>query len=511
MDLQQFLGILWRGILILISLNCMYFICFKVINWKSHIILSVIRRIRVFAYILINVLSLWWFANYFQATSFSPYTIRTLEILFFIFAGAMLIEAFNGVLFDFFLPKINKEETLHIYRQLFVGGLYVILVIMVLGWLLHINVTHLLTTSAIISVVIGLALQDTLGNLFSGLALHISRPYQVGDWVQIGKHDGKITKIDWRSLSIKTLFETTVVFPHSTVAKMEIQNYSSPSPIIARTLDIGVHYKHSPHKVQAALVEVMQSVPGVLKDPEPLVRLLAYGDFSIHYMMKFFINDFLRSPKISSDIMEKIWYKFKREEIEIPYPIRDVYRKDQEKEISTEEKVELLGTIDFISSLDKKELEYLAERLKISVYSNGEAICSQGDAGESFYIVKRGRVMVSAMNEKGETYLQKEMTAGSFFGEISLLTGDRRSATVTALGDVELLSMVKEDLRYIIKCNPHAEEIISSALARRQQNSLMEKARVESCKLEECDEMVQQEMTSVAEEFLKKIRYFFSY
>jgi small-conductance mechanosensitive channel/CRP-like cAMP-binding protein len=511
MDLQQFLSIVWRGLLILLSLNFTYFICFKLIQWKSGIIIAVFRRIRIFAYVIINISTLWWFANYFQATSLSPYTIKTLEILFFIFAGALLIEAFNGALFDYFLPKINKAETLHIYRQLFVGGLYILLVVLILGWILRINITHLLTTSAIISVVLGLALQDTLGNLFSGLALHISRPYEVGDWVKIGNHEGKIIRIDWRSLSIRTLVDTIVVFPHSSIAKMEIMNYSNPSPIIAMTHPIGVHYRHSPHSVQAALMQVMNSVPGVLKEPSAFVRLKEYGDFAIHYLMVFYINDFSQNGKIASDIKEKVWYKFKREEIEIPYPIQNTYMKHAEKEISLSEKVEILGTIDFISSLEAKELEYLAERLKISIYSNGEAICRQGDAGESFYIVKKGSVMVSAMNENGETYLQKEMKGGSFFGEISLLTGDRRSATVTALGDVELLTMVKEDLRYIIKCNPHAEETISSSLARRQQNSIMEKAKLDTCKLEECDEIVQKEMTSVAEEFLKKIRYFFSY
>jgi small-conductance mechanosensitive channel/CRP-like cAMP-binding protein len=511
MGIDDFFSALWKGILILLALNFAYFLTFKLIRWKSNSIVAVLKRIRVWAYLLANLFSLWWFVSYFPATKYTPFIVSAVEIVFFFIIGILVIEMFNSFFFEIFLPRISKAETLNIYRQLLIGALYVLLVFLSTGYILHIDITQMLTTSAIISVVIGLALQDTLGNLFSGLALNLSNPYRLGDFVKIGNYEGKVVAIDWRSISLLTMEDNIVTFPHSSIAKMEIQNYSMPTLAHCRTLTIGVHYHHSPHKVEKALLSVLESTDGVLNDPHPRVRLLSYGDSSITYKMVFWIDDFANNGLYNSGIMEKIWYKFKREHITIPYPIRDVYMREAEKEISLEDKLKLLSVVDFLSPLDRGDLEHLGARLRILMYHDGEVICSQDDRGNSFYIVKSGRVEVTAVNEKGEQYLRKEMNEGSFFGEISLLTGDPRTATVKAMGDVELLTLGKEDLRFIITSNPQVEKILSSALAKRQQHSITEKARMECSLAEECDQVVEGEIGSLANEFLNKIRYFFSY
>jgi small-conductance mechanosensitive channel/CRP-like cAMP-binding protein len=510
MGIDDFFSALWKGALILLALNCAYFITFKLIRWKSSFIVAVLKRVRMWAYLMVNLLSLGWFVNYFPATKYTPAILNGFEICFFFLLGILVIETFNAFTFEVFLPRVSKGETLTIYRQLLIGTCYVILVFLSFGWILHIDITHLLTTSAIISVVIGLALQDTLGNLFSGLALNFSKPYQVGDWVKLGNYEGKLVAIDWRSITILTLDENYIIFPHTAIAKIEIQNFSMPTTAHARVLEVGVHYQHSPLKIEKTLLSVLHSTQGVLKQPHPRVRLVQYGESSMTYRLVFWMEDFADDGLICSTIMAKVWYKFKREHISIPYPVRDVYMREPEKEVSLDDKLKLLSTVDFISPLELKDLEHLAKRLRINIYSDGEVICSQNDRGYSFYIVKSGQVEVTAVNEKGEQYLKKEMNEGSFFGEISLLTGDPRSATIKAIGDVELLTMGKEDLRFIINSNPQVERIISSALAKRQQHSIEESARLCSAQ-EDCNDIVQKEMGSLTNEFLDKIRYFFSY
>jgi len=511
MGIEDFFSTLWKGILILLALNLAYFLTFKLIRWKSGSIVVILKKIRIWAYLLVNLFSIWWFVNYFPATKYTPHIISGFEIVSFFISGVLLIELFNAFFFDTFLPRISKGEMLTIYRQMLIGMCYIILVFFSTGYILHVNITQMLTTSAIISVVIGLALQDTLGNLFSGLALNLSNPYHLGDYVRIGNYEGKVVAIDWRSISLLTLEDNIVTFPHIIIAKMEIQNFSKPTPAHCRSLTVGVHYRHSPLKVEKALLAVLNSTDKVMKDPHPRIRLVNYGDSSITYRLVFWIDDFASCNLINSDIMEKIWYRFKREQISIPYPICDIYMRESEKEISLDDKLKLLSAVDFISPLDPKDLEYLASRLRILIFSDGEVICSQDDRGHNFYIVKSGKVEVTAVNEKGEQYLRKEMNEGSFFGEISLLTGDPRTATVKSVGDVELLTLGKEDLRFIIMSNPQVERIISSALAKRQQHSITEKARIDCSALDECNRVVEGEIGSLANEFLSKIRYFFSY
>lgn len=510
MEVREFINTLFVGIGILLLLNFLYFVSFKLIRWKSALIQITLKRIRLVSYLLMNLVILWWFANQFPPTQYTPLMLGILELLFVLLMGIFIIEMINGGFFDYFIPRVSRHEVLHIYRQLLVAGAYLVLIFGILSWYLKVNFTHILTTSAIISVILGLALQDTLGNLFAGLALNLSRPYGVGEWIKVEGHEGKVMRMDWRSISIQTTLDTVIVIPNSTLAKKEIYNYSVPTPAHVRTLVIGVHYRNSPELVKKSLMSILLSTEGVLKEPAPRIRLIEYADFSIKYRLVFWIEVFDDLPRISSDILEKIWYKFKREDISIPYPIYDIRMQEQEHEgYSLEEKVELLSSIDFLKCLGRSELEYLAGRLKILVFSSGERICSQDKLGDTFYIVRKGKVKVTAVNEAGATYLEHELGEGNFFGEISLLTGEPRSASISAATDVELFTMGKKDLRYLIKSNPNVSAIISDAIARRQQTSIDEREKKQESREDEAE--VQKSIKISAEELLKKISYFFSY
>lgn len=510
-NVQEFLRKVLNGVFLLLVLNFIYFISFKLIRWKSLLLKVVLSRTRLPVYILMNIFLLMIFAGFFPPTRFSPIISRLIDVLSVLLGGVILIEIVNAGIFDYFLPRVGKQDTLPIYRHLLIAVAYILVIYGILGWLLHIDVPHLLTTSAILTVVLGLALQDTLGNLFSGLALNISRPYQVGDWVKFGEYDGKVMSIDWRAVSILTTADTTVNMPNSTLAKLPILNYSSPTPIHVRTLELGVDYRHPPNKVRDTLLDVLHETAGVLDKPAPRIRLFEFSEFRIMYRMVFWIDDFGNFAQISTDILEKIWYKFRREGIEIPLPQQSLRLTRPKLETSIMDRVRLLKSIDFLSLLDESQLEYLAGRLKLNVYSNGEKICAQDETGDTFYIVRSGKVSVTAVNTSGETYLSKEVREGSFFGEISLLTGEPRSATVTAMGDVELFTMTKEDLRYLITSNPKVGELISDSLARRQEHSIsaLEKAKDAGGEVPECTGQI--DIKQAAEEFLKKISYFFSY
>lgn len=310
----------------------------------------------------------------------------------FLVGSVVVIETLNAGIFDYYFPDVKRLEAPQIFRQLFVVILSLCVLFVFLVAVLRVNLTPLLTTSAVISIVIGLALQDTLGNLFSGLAMQLSRPYSLGDWVKFGETVGCVEKIDWRSVSIRTFAGDRVILPHSTLAKTEVHNFTSPDRLYARQVKVHVHYRHQPSMVKRVLLEVAQSAKGVLQDPPPVVWLTSFDDFAKTYTLKFWVADFCQYLNIESAVMERIWYRFSREGIEIPFPIFRLYIEKRVQDVDSRlEKFALLRGIDFLKGLSEESIAYLAERLKIQLYTPGEIIFRQGEPGETFYIIRRGR------------------------------------------------------------------------------------------------------------------------
>lgn len=373
------------------------------------------------------------------------------------------------------------------------------------------DIAGLLTSSAIVSIILGLALQETLGNLFAGIAMQMARPYLTGHWVKVGSYEGVVERADWRSMTLRTLRGDQVSFPHSLVAKMEIHNYSFPSPLHACTVEVGVHYRHPPAVVKTLLMRCARETPGVLTTPTPVALLRAYQDSAILYAVFFWIDDFSQHTRIESEVLTRIWYQFKRAKIQIPYPIREVYARDEAPAADPIEAVlALLGKIEFLQILNDAQRRELARRLETQLFTAREIICRQGELGEQFYIIKNGAVEVTAHNDHGQTAVVRTMGPGDFFGEISLLTGEPRSATVTALEDAEMLVMNKEDMRCMLGQNSKLAAHVSDVLARRQDYLVQQWTQHEGPP-RQTDTSQDHQVESLRQELLGKIIAFFSY
>ncbi len=416
------------------------------------------------------------------------------------------------MVFDYVFAVRQRADIPSIVRSLLRGiiyiGLFLFLLPRLFSW--H-DVAGLLTSSAIVSIILGLALQETLGNLFAGVAMQMSRPYLTGHWVKIGAYEGTVERADWRSMTIRTFRGDQVSFPHSFLAKMEIHNYSFPSRLHACEVQVGVHYRHPPAMVKALLIRCAQETVGVYADPQPTALLLSYHDSAVLYGVYFWIDDFGQHRHIESDLLTRIWYQFKREQIEIPYPTREFYLRPTEVSVDVvAERTRLLRRIEFLSVLVGQQQKTLAQRLSTQLFTQGETICRQGERGETFYLIKRGLVEVTAHDEHGHTAFVRTMETGEFFGEISLLTGEPRSATVTALDETEVLVICKEDMRCMLKANDtlaaHMSEVLSSRqdYLDKQLASLMQQELVNGQSRAEGGE-------SIRREILDRILNFFSY
>jgi small-conductance mechanosensitive channel/CRP-like cAMP-binding protein len=327
----------------------------------------------------------------------------------------------------------------------------------------------LLTTSAVGAVVVGFALQDTLGNLFAGLAIQIEKPFRVGQWIRVGAFEGKVQEVTWRATKLLTKAGQFVIVPNSVVAKDPILNYSEPTIPTRLHIDIGLTYDAAPNVAKRALHEAVANAPLVLRDPAPDVVVLDFAASSVSYRLRFWVDDYAHDDAACDQVRSNLWYTLRRYGIEIPFPIQVEYSRDEAPARPASRiryVADRLAAIDLFAGLDDVERARLAQACAEHLFGAGERIVRQGDAGQSMFVVLDGTVRVTLEPSGQEVAVTSR---GGFFGEMSMLTGDPRTATVSALDDALLLEISAERFRDLAVARSglveHVSEVVSARRA----------------------------------------------
>lgn len=364
--------------------------------------------------------------------------------------------------------RLRSQHTLpKILRDVVDFVLYALAAVPILQTQLNLNLASLMATSAVLSVVIGLALQETLGNLFAGLSLQLERPFQVGDHVKIGEETGRVVQIAWRATRISTQRREIVTVPNSVVAKNVVKNFSYGSEPVGIDLFVGLSYDAPPNAVKMAVLETLREVPLVLEDPAPFCRTWAYDESSIRYKVRYFIASYTHAGPTQEEFYTRLWYRLRRDGIDIPYPQRTVHVRNEppRPDVSPESVLELLRTVDLFTLVDASELERLRGELVVRRFGKGERIIQEGDAGHTFYLVASGEVSVRTGRTQAEV---TRLRRGHYFGEMCLLTGEPRSATVVAMEDSVLLEVERPTFARLFASQPGLARQLSALLAQRR-------------------------------------------
>jgi len=381
----------------------------------------------------------------------------------------------------------KKKELPSITRDLVLIICYAILFVIVLRLKSNINLTGILTTSAVLTVVVGFAAQTTLSSLISGLILQIERPFGLGDWIKLGENRGRVIGITWKSTRLLTREDVLVYIPNAEITNKSFLNYSKPNRRLICRTKIGIEYGAPPNTLRRVVLEVINQHPQVLQTPPPEIYLVNFGDFAITYEIRFYHNNFADQRRIKSDINTQLWYALRRNHIKIPFPIRDVQhshieRRFREKELAARKSsadVEgLLERVSVFSALSEEVRTQIAERSKIIEYGSGEFIVRQGDQGNSLYIIRTG---LCGIYIKGNGTQEKRIAtidSGGFFGEMSLLTGEPHTATVRAMEDTSVIIIDKENFSNILTDNPSISVQLGEILAERQKELAEEAGRI---------------------------------
>ena len=342
--------------------------------------------------------------------------------------------------------------------------------LMFLRTVMGINVVALVAIPTAATAVIGFALQDTLKRFFAGLML--GKLIRVGDWVCVAGKEGRVLKVDLGHVTILTRDDDQVTIPNNVVVQQDILNYSKPTTNHARTTLVEAAYGAPPTQVQTILIEAAKAVPGVLPDPAPEAFVVAFKDSAVQYRLKFWIKDYARMQDVEGQVLAYVWYAFQRHGIEIPYPQRTIHmtKAPDETSLQTSKRERILKAlrrIEFLSVLGPEELDVVAGEAKIQVYLPGEVVVRQGDAGTEFFFILEGDAEVRrGEGETGATVAA--LNSVQFFGEMALLTGEPRSATIVAKTRLEVLVISKEALARPIMINPVLAERIGGILAERK-------------------------------------------
>jgi small-conductance mechanosensitive channel/CRP-like cAMP-binding protein len=381
----------------------------------------------------------------------------------------------------------KKEELPNITRDLILLTSYAILLVIVLRLKSNINLTGILTTSAVLTVVVGFAAQTTLSSLISGLMLQIERPFAIGDWIKLGDQVGQVIGITWKSTRLLTREKNLVYIPNAEITNKSFLNYSKPDRSLIAHMIIGIEYGAPPNTVKDVILQVLSQHHQVLKIPPPDIYLTEFCDFAITYDIRFHHTSFASEPKIKSEINTQIWYALRRNNISIPFPIRDVHHKHIERRFQEKEAADrkssfniegLFESVPVLSTLSAEIRTQIAERSKIDEYGAGEFIVRQGDQGDSLYIIRTGSCGVYVKKTEKQENKIATINSGEFFGEMSLLTGEPITATVRAMEDTTVIVIDKANFAIILNDNPAISVELGEILAKRQKELAEEAGRI---------------------------------
>jgi small-conductance mechanosensitive channel/CRP-like cAMP-binding protein len=322
-----------------------------------------------------------------------------------------------------------------------------------------------LATTAVGAVVIGFALQDTLGNLFSGLAIQIEKPFRVGHWVTIGGIDGLVSEVTWRATKIRTKAGNFVVVPNSVVAKETITNYSEPTQETRLEVEVGAGYETPPNEVKRVIAHALRNEPLILASREPEILIVDFASSSVNYRIRVWTTDFAADMRVRDRVRSHIYYAFRRHGINIPYPIQVQIDQSPVADVSHVVDATLLDGVAIFATLTGEQREQLAAASRALLFEAGQDIVREGEAGTSMFVLKRGEAAVTLAHTVGEVARHRE---GGYFGEMSLLTGDTRSATVTAATDCELIEIGADAFRRVVLADAAILDQVTTAVSTRR-------------------------------------------
>jgi len=368
------------------------------------------------------------------------------------------------VVFEWLLAQRAGIEVPRLARDILAVAVYAVIATVVIHKMAEVDLGGLLATSAVLTVVIGLALQETLGTLLAGLALTWERRVETGTWLEVEGHVGKVEELGWRSTVLRTVLGERILVPNSSIARTGLRLLGDGSRPVAVSILVGVSYGAAPHDVKNVLAAVADDVPNVLPRPRPEILTREFADSSVVYECRLWTTRPWSDSSVRDPFLTRAYVALQRAGMEIPFPQRTLHVAPRRRETSSLPLVvAALGRSPLFSDLPPAALELLAQHSHRLRFAPGESVVRKDDASRALYVIAAGQVTVEADGVTVGT-----LESGNVFGEIAFLTGKPRTATVRASSALEVVEVDSEALRALLADHPDLATQLAERMARRQ-------------------------------------------
>ena len=413
----------------------------------------------------------------------APGLARGLEVASELLQLLLIINLVAISLFDLLLRacRVAYPDILH---DVLVGAAYLV----AFGFVMHhvgVNVTSIVATSAVVTAVVGLSLQATLGNVVGGISLQLDDSVNEGDWIELeNKTQGQVKKIRWRHTVLETRDWDTLIVPNGQLMTQQIKvlGKRDGQPIQHRMwVYFNVDFRFAPAEVMRAVNDSLQGAPIVGVANEPKAHCICYDlardnrDSFCYYAVRYWLTDLARDDPTSSLVRERIFAALKRAQVPLAIPAKtvfvsqdDIEHRDRRRTRELESRLNALSAIDLFATLSEDERRVLAGSARLAPFSAREVITRQGATAHWLYVLLKGRADVRVATDDNESRQVAVLEAPNFFGEMALMTGQPREATVIAETDVECLRVAREDVESVIKNRPEIATEIAEVLAKRR-------------------------------------------
>jgi len=321
----------------------------------------------------------------------------------------------------------------------------------------NVRLAAVFTTSAILTAIVGLALQDTLGNLFAGLALHLERTMRTGDMIRYGETFGTVEQLSWREIRLRTTEGNLLLIPNSLAGRERLEVFACPGPPVARVLRVGLEYDASPEHARETLETALRGMKGGAENPPPRAYLRAFDASTVVYELRYWLVDYSAYLEIDSQVRERAWYALRRAGLQLAYPVIRQHQYQAGPLPIAPHGTMIRDAIDGVDLFAALSIEQRAQIAAVAAerrYAPDEIIVREGDETSSMFVIADGRAAVSIHGAGGESRKLAILPAGKTFGEISLLTGEPRTATVRALEESIVVEIDKATLEPILRESP---------------------------------------------------------
>jgi len=380
-----------------------------------------------------------------------------------------------------FVIRRRRVHVSTIATELTLTLLYAAIVLLVTRNILSFDLRRLVAIPALFALARALLQQH---DLFSGLLIQSQRPFRPGDWVRFGSQVGQVQGAGWRATRILTQAQESVTIPSGVLAKDVLTNYSASGHVAGEIL-IARPYEEPPGEIETVVQRVLDSIPEILKEPPPEVSPWEYGDSSLRYRIRYWLADYANYDGVRTRIIRSLWYALRRHSLDLA-PRMSLSQRMSPSQRSTNDNgiagatetrlMEDLRVVDLLKGLSDEDLRIVIPSIKLSQFGRGEVLIRQGETGDRFFILRRGRVEVVEERADGRAPIFvnhiDHFSEKNFFGEISLLKGEPRTTTVRAVTDVEVLEINRLGFSHLFKARPEIAVKIAAIAAAREEETL---------------------------------------